>query len=94
MVTIYLVVVRVRRLSVAAVTSHTCLPPSVSVVVTNLAEFRVQTAARVNAWVPTVSERVGFFMAVEDMSPVFSEGNGAGGGREKAAPEGRVGGFK
>ena len=30
-------------------------------------------------------------MAVEAMSAVFSEGSGAGGGREKTAPEGRVG---
>ena len=29
-------------------------------------------------------------MAVEEMFPVFSEGSGADGGREKAALEGRV----
>ena len=33
-------------------------------------------------------------MAVETMPKVFSEGSGAGGGREKAASEGRVIGFK
>ena len=52
--------------------------------------FRVQTAARVNEWV----ERVGVFVAVEATSPVFSEGSGAGGGREKAVPEERVVGLK
>ena len=83
-------VVRTRRLAVAAVASHACLLPSVSVIITKLAEFRVQTVARVNEWVPTISERVGVFVAVEAMSPVFSEGSGAGGGREKPAPEGRV----
>ena len=73
-------VVRARRLAVAAVASHTCLPPSVSVIGTKLAGFRVQTAARINEWVPTISERVGVFVAVEAMSQVFSEGSGAGGG--------------
>ena len=87
MATIFRVVVRARRLAVAAVASHTCLPPSVSVTVTKLAEFRVQTAARVKKWLPTVSERVGVFMAVEAMSPFSSEGSGAGGRREKAAQE-------
>ena len=52
--------------------------------------FRVQTAARVNEWV----ERVGVFVAVEATSPVFSEGSGAGGGREKAVPVRRVICFK
>ena len=94
MATIFRVVVRARRLAVAAVASHTCLPPSVSVIVTKLAEFRVQTAARVKKWSPTVSERVGVFMAVEAMSPFFSEGSGAGGRREKTAPERRFIGLK
>ena len=85
MATICRVVVRTRRLAVAAVASHRCLPPSVSVTVTKLAEFRVQTAARVKKWLPTVSARVDVFMAVEVMSPFFS-GSGAGGRREKAAP--------
>ena len=40
--------VRARTRSVATVASHTCLPPSVSIIVTKLAEFRVQTATRVN----------------------------------------------
>ena len=87
-------VVRTRRLAIAAVASHACLLPSVRVIITKLAEFRVQTVARVNEWVPTISERVGVFVAVEAMSPVFSEGSGAGGGQEKAAPEGRVVGLK
>ena len=51
-------VVRARRFAVAAVASHACLPPSVGVIVTKLAEFRVQTAARIIQWVPTISERV------------------------------------
>ena len=38
--------------------------------------------------------KVGVFVTVEAMPPVFSEGSGAGGGREKAAPEGRVVGLK
>ena len=92
--TMSLVVVRARRLAVAAVASHTCLPPSVSVIVTKLAEFRVQTATRVNKGVPAVSEGMCAFVAVETMSPVFSEGSGAGGGREKAAPERKVVGLK
>ena len=49
---------RARRRSVAAVASHTCLPPSVRVIVTTLAEFRVQTATRVNKGVSAVSERM------------------------------------
>ena len=63
-------VVCARRLAVAAVASHTCLPPSVSVIVTKLVEFTVQTAVRVNEWVPTVSERVDVLVAVEAMSPI------------------------
>ena len=90
----FLVVVRARRLAVAAISSHTCLPPSISVIVTKLAEFRVQTASRINDWVPVISERVGVFGTVEAMPPVFSEDSGAGGGREKAAPQGRVVGLK
>ena len=65
-----------------------------SVIVTKLVEFTVQTAVRVNEWEPAVSERVGVFVAVEAMSPVLSEGSGAGGGREKDAPEGSVFRFK
>ena len=58
--------VRARRRSVAAVASHTCLPPSVSVIVTivtKLAEFRVQTATRVNKGVSAVTETVRIFVA-------------------------------
>ena len=33
-------------------------------------------------------------MTVEATTPVFSESRGAGGGREEAAPEGRVVGLK
>ena len=94
MATIFLIVVDVRRFAVAAVASHVFLPPSVSVIVTKVAEFRVQAAARINEWVPTISERVGVFVAVEVMFPVVSEGSGAGGGREKDAPGGRVVGLK
>ena len=93
MVTIVLVVVRGGRFAVAAA-NHACLPPSASVIVTKLAEFRVQTAARIDEWVPTIFERLGVLVTVEAMPPVFSEGSGAGGGREKAAPEGRVVGLK
>ena len=56
-------VVRGRRLAVAAVASHTCLPPSVSII-TKLAEFRVQTAARVNKGVLAVLERARVFMTI------------------------------
>ena len=52
------------RLAAAAVASHTCLPPPVSVIVTKLAEFRVQTATRVNEGVCSVSERVRVFVAI------------------------------
>ena len=72
--TIFLVVLA-GRVAVAAIASHTCVPPSVSIIITKLAEFRVQTAARVNKWVPTVSEGVCVFVAVETKSPVFSEGS-------------------
>ena len=65
-----------------------------SVIVTKLVEFTVQTAVRVDEWMPTVSERVGVFVTVEAMSPVFSEGSVAGGGREKDAPGGSVFRFK
>ena len=41
-----------------------------SVIVTKLVEFTVQTAVRVNEWVPTVSERVDVLVAVEAMSPI------------------------
>ena len=90
----FFVVMRARRLAVAAAASHTCLPPSVSVIVNKLTGFRVQTAARVNKWMPTVSEIVGVFMSVKVMSPVFSKGSGAGGGRGQAAPERGVVGLK
>ena len=82
--------IRARRLSVAAVASHTCLSPSISVVLAELAEFRVQIAARVDKWVPAVAEGVSVFVAVEAMSPIFSEVSRAGGVREEAALEGRV----
>ena len=59
-----------------------------------MAEFRVQTAARINEWALTIFDGVGIFVTVEAMTPVLSEGSGAGGGREKAAPEGRVLGLK
>ena len=75
-----LVVVRVRRFSVAAVANHACLPSSASVIVTKLTEFRVQTAARINEWMLTLFERVCVFVTIEAVSPVFSEGSGAGGG--------------
>ena len=87
-------VVCASRLAVAAVASHTCLPSSASVIVTKLAEFRVQTATRVNKGVSAVSERVRIFVVIEAMSPIFSEGSGTGGGREKGAPEKRVVGLK
>ena len=90
----FLMAVRARRFAVAVVARRACLPPSISVIVTKLAEFRVQTASRINEWVPTISERVSAFVAVEAMPPVFSEGSSAGRGREKAAPEGRVVGLK
>ena len=70
------------------------MPPSVSIIVTKLAEFRVQTATRVYKEVSAVSERVRVFVAIQAMSPIFSEDSGAGGGREKGAPERRVIGFK
>ena len=94
MTTIFLVVVRAIIFAVSTVASHACLPSSVSVIFNKLTEFRVQTAARINEWLHIISERVGVFVAVEAMSPVFSEGSGAGGGREKATPEGRVVGLK
>ena len=59
--------VRTRRLSVAYVASHTYLPPSVSVVVAELAElaeFRVKTAARADNWVSTVAKGVCAFVAI------------------------------
>ena len=76
---------RARRLAVAAVASHTCLPPSVSVIVAELAEFRVEATACAKNGVSTVSGGVCVFVAVGAMSPVFSEGSGAGGGREGRA---------
>ena len=59
--------VRTRRRSVASVASHTCLSPSVSVVVAELAEFRVETAVRVDKWMPTVAKRVCVFVAKRKM---------------------------
>ena len=82
--------VHARTLSVAAVASHTCMPPSVSVIVTKLAEFRVETATRVNKGVSAVSEIVRVFVAIKAMPPFFSGGSGAGGRREKDAPERRA----
>ena len=40
--------VRARRPAVVAVARHTCLPPPVSTIFTQLSEFRVKTATRVN----------------------------------------------
>ena len=59
-----------------------------------MAEFRVQTALRIDEWAPTIFLRVGVFVTVETMPPVFSEGSGTGVGREKAAPKGRFVGLK
>ena len=70
------------------------MPPSVSVIVTKFAEFRVRTATSVNKGVSAVSERVRVFVAILAMSPIFSEGSGAGGGREKGAPNRRIVGLK
>ena len=61
---ISLVVVCARSLAVAAVASHTCLPPSLSAIVTKSGEFLVQAAARVNAWMPTLWKRVRVFVAI------------------------------
>ena len=66
------------------------MSPSVSVFVTELAEFRVQTATRVNKGVSAVSEIVRVFVAIKAMPPFFSGGSGAGGRREKDAPERRA----
>ena len=87
-------VVRARRFTVAAIASHACLPSSVSIIVAKLTEFRVQTASRINEWVPTIFGGVSVFVTVAAMPPVISEGSGAGGGREKAVIEGRVVGLK
>ena len=70
------------------------MPPPVSTIFTQLSEFRVKTATRVNKGVSAVSERVRVFVAIQSMPPIFSEGSGAGGGREKRAPERRVVGLK
>ena len=61
--TIFLVVLA-GRVAVAAIASHTCVPPSVSIIITKLAEFRVQTAARVDKGVRAGSERVRVFMEI------------------------------
>ena len=90
MAAVFLLVVRARRFAVAVVANHACLPSSVSVIVTKLTVFRVQTAARINEWVPTLFERGDVFATVEAVPPVFSEGSGAGGGRETAAAKRRV----
>ena len=94
MATISRTVVCARTFTVAAVARYACLPPSLSVIVTKLAGFRVRIVTRIIEWVPPISERVGVFVTVEAMPPVFLESGGAGGGREKATPEGRVVGRK
>ena len=85
---------RERKRTVAAVASHTCVPPSASVFVTKLAELRVQTATRVNKGVSAFLERVFVFVAIEAMPPVFQKGSGEGGEREKGTPDMRVVGLK
>ena len=81
MATIFLVVVRARRLAVSAVADHACLATSVCVIVAKLAKFRVQTAARINERMPTLLEGVVVFVwRVEAEPPVFSEGISASGG--------------
>ena len=75
---ICLEVVRTRRFAVAAVADHACFPSSVSVIVTKFTEFRFQTAARINEWVPTLFERVRVFVIVEAVPPVFSGGQRRG----------------
>ena len=60
----FLMAVRARRFAVAVVARRACLPPSISVIVTKLAEFRVQTATRVNKGESAVSERVRVFVAI------------------------------
>ena len=78
----------------AAVASHTCLPPPVSVIIVKLSEFRVQTATRVDKGVSAVLERMRVLVAIQAMSSIFAESGATGGGRKKGAPEGRVVGFK
>ena len=39
---------------------------------------------------PTVAQGVSVFVTVEAMTPVFAESKREGGGREEAAPEGKV----
>ena len=87
---IFVVVSRERRPPVAAVADHTCLPPSENLVIAELAEFRVDTAAGFDKEMFTVAQGVTVFVTVEAMTPVFSERGGAGGRREEAAPDGRV----
>ena len=71
-------VVRALRFAVATVGSHVCLPSSVSVIVTKLVELRVQVAARINKWVPTMFERVGVFVTVKAVPPSFLGGQRRG----------------
>ena len=80
MATIFVVAVRARSVSVSAIADHACLTTSVCVIVTRSAKFKVQTAARINVWTPTVLEEVVVFVAVEAKPPVFSEGISASGG--------------
>ena len=58
MVAIFLVGVRARKITVAAVANHACFPSSVGVIVPKLTEFKVPTAARINEWVSALFERV------------------------------------
>ena len=72
--TIVLVVIRARRFAVSAVADHACLPSSVCVIVAKLTKFRVQTATRSNARMPTMLEAVVVFVAVEAKPRVSSKG--------------------
>ena len=56
--------IRVRARFAAAVGSHTCLPPPVSVIIVKLSEFRVQTTPRVDKGVSAVPERVRVLVAI------------------------------
>ena len=80
MAAIFLVGLCSRRFAVEAVANHACLPSSSSVIVTKLTEFRVQTAAGNNEWLPTLFQIVFVFVTVEAVPPVSSEGGGTGGG--------------
>ena len=64
------------------VSYYACLPTTVRLtVVTELSEVRVEAAARTIEWLPTLPERMGVFVAVQTMAPVFSEGSSASGVR-------------